>query len=131
MVVHADLDHPGVERHRTRGRSNRAGAGERPPPNRAALCFAALHRLGCFSSKLIPDVLCCSCGQGSHKDSASDGGCALTALPPHDTKQCVCGQAVFEHPGHLEQGGGMVAEGSLVEAAEEMHLKAGDGALSA
>ena len=24
----------------------------------------------------------------------------------------------------------MVAEGSLVEAAEEMHLKAGDGALS-
>jgi len=25
----------------------------------------------------------------------------------------------------------MVAEGSLVEAAEEMHLKAGDGALSA
>ena len=38
---------------------------------------------------------------------------------------------MFEHPGHLEQGGGMVAEGSLVEAAEEMHLKAGDGALSA
>lgn len=46
-------------------------------------------------------------------------------------KVCVCAQAVFEHPGHLEQGGGMVAEGSLVEAAEEMHLKAGDGALSA
>eukprot|EP01045_Picozoa_sp_COSAG04_P017401 COSAG04_NODE_1537_length_6425_cov_2.244546_6_plen_75_part_00 len=51
------------------------------------------------------NVVCSSCGQGSHK-------------------------AVFEHPGHLEQGGGMVAEGSLVEAAEEMHLKAGDGAVS-
>ena len=65
-----------------------------------------MHRLGCFLSISSLNVVCSSCGQGSHK-------------------------AVFEHPGHLEQGGGMVAEGSLVEAAEEMHLKAGDGTLSA
>jgi hypothetical protein len=29
-------------------------------------------------------------------------------------------KAVFEHPGHLEHGGGMTTDGALVEAGEEM-----------
>ncbi len=29
-------------------------------------------------------------------------------------------KAVFEHPGHREHGGGMITDGALVEAAEEM-----------
>ena len=72
--------------------------------------------------------------QGSHKVCVclrAPGVWAPTRCVRVNHKVCVCAQAVFEHPGHLEQGGGMVAEGSLVEAAEEMHLKAGDGALSA
>ena len=76
--------------------------------------------LTCFALSGLPQGVC-----------VSSSTRAPTRCVRVDHKVCVCAQAVFEHPGHLEQGGGMVAEGSLVEAAEEMHLKAGDGALSA